>query len=78
MAKKTRRMTQSRASNRPKGSFPLPDGNYVVERTYIGTTGRQLRITAVRRGEPAVPTVARVLIDVAGNRLRQHDDSMRQ
>jgi len=60
---------RSRAGNRPKGSYPLPDGSYVVERTYAGTSARRLHVTAVHRAEPDPRLIARALLDVAAARF---------
>lgn len=51
--------------NRPKGSYPLPDGNWVV---------RQGQITAIRKDPPDIEKLARALMYLAED-LRPKDGS---
>jgi len=51
--KKSKRPAKSK---RPKGSYPLPDGNYVVRRG---------QITAIHRNPPDVDKLAKALLWLA-------------
>ena len=69
---KRRRKRASRArrsSSRPKGSYPLPAGDYVVQSVGpLDKRGRRLRIKAVHRAEPDAAKVAQALIELAQER----------
>lgn len=58
---------KSRAKNdRPKGSFPLPNGNYVSTGTPVLTkNGRNIYVRAVHRGEPDVQLLAEAFLELA-------------
>ena len=61
----------------PKGSYPLPDGGYGLDRTYVGKNGRRIRITSKLKAEPDLKALARALIEHAGqlNQERQGESN---
>ena len=52
-------MTKRRHALRPKGSYPHPDGGYIVE------SGRRLKIIAHHKAEPDTKAIAKALIRLA-------------
>ena len=77
MAKRRRkRASRTRRPNaRPKGAYPLPTGDYVMQS--IGPPdkrGRRLRIRAVHRAEPDAAKVAQALIALAIEQAQDRAD----
>jgi hypothetical protein len=70
MTKRRRRNCRdTRPNPRPKGAYPLPNGDYVV----VGPCGphdkrgRSIRIRAVHRAEPNARFVAQALLDIVAS-----------
>jgi hypothetical protein len=74
-----RRKSRSK-SGRPKGSYPLPNGDYVVKgrSTPIGSNGRRLVDTAIHRKEPDYKKLAEALIDLAQEQIRANRSKNRK
>jgi hypothetical protein len=75
MAKHKRRAKKhSSPPRRPKGSYPLPNGNYVVTTYHRTKSGKALRIRAVHRAEPDVRRVTEALTQIATRWPPKHHD----
>jgi hypothetical protein len=68
----TKRKRRAGGSTRPKGSYPLPTGGYVITGSWgpPDKRGRRLRIRAAHRAEVDPKAVAQVLIALAVEQAR--------
>ncbi|MCP4303960.1 MAG: hypothetical protein GY788_03580 [bacterium] len=62
-----------RHAHRPEGSYPHPDGGYIVECTHVTKNGRRLKIIAHHKVEPDTKAIAKALIELA-EQLRRRDN----
>jgi hypothetical protein len=74
---KRKRNKRRRTATRPKGSYPLPNGNYVVTGSWgpPKKRGRRIRVVAVRRDEIDADKVAQAVIAIVLERAERdrHD-----
>lgn len=63
---KRKRASHAKRSNaRPKGAYPLPNGDYVVESVgWRDKRGRRISVRAVHRTEPDAKLIAHVLLRI--------------
>lgn len=80
MAKRRRAKKSNTNPKRPKGSYPLSSGDYVVTGPWIpvGKKGRAIRTRAVHRAEPDAKVVAQALLQIAASEALEKTPDMRQ
>jgi hypothetical protein len=65
MAKRKQQPKKDRPPKRPKGSIPLPSGDYAVISHHTSAKGKKIRITAIHKAEPDLRALAKAFMQLA-------------
>ena len=60
-------------SDRPKGSYPHPDGGFISTTKSVAPNGRTIHVTAVHSAEPDTALLAKALLEL-GRQLTDSGD----